>query len=144
MLKIQTVMGFDFGMRHIGVAIGQALMATSQPCTSLSAKQGKPDWPQLIHLVNQWNPDALIVGVPFSLEGQAYEMTWAAQGFLKELAERFTFLHVFAAEERLTTVEARARLFSQGGYKSLKKQSIDSLAAQLIVESWLCQNTHFK
>lgn len=139
MSSIHTVMGFDFGMRHIGVAIGQVLTETAQACTTLPAWEGQPDWIQLSNLLKKWQPDALIVGVPVDLAGHEHAMTLAARYFLSALSQRFAPLPVFSAEERLTSVEARARLFEQGGYKSLRKSSIDSLAAQLIVESWVLQ-----
>jgi putative Holliday junction resolvase len=70
-------------------------------------------------------------------------MTIAARQFIKELKKRF-FIPVYPAEERLTSVEARARLFDKGGYKSLRKDAVDGLSAQLIVEGWLAAYTSFK
>ena len=70
------------------------------------------------------------------MDGSEQPITHSARDFLIELKNRFQ-LPVFSVDERLTTVEARSRLFAVGGYKALKKKSIDSLAAQLIVEMWL-------
>lgn len=136
--NLKTVVGFDFGMRHIGVAVGQTITMTAKPQTSLRACDGQPDWKQVAQLLFMWRPDALIVGVPVHLNGKAHEMTFAANAFIAELGARFA-LPIHSAEERLTSVEARARLFEQGGYKSLRKQAIDGLAAQLIVEGWFSE-----
>ena len=135
---LKTVLGFDFGMRHIGVAVGQTVTMTAHPYSSLSAFAGEPNWQQLKTLLLTWNPDALIVGVPIHLDASEHDMTHAARRFIKELSIRFG-LPVYPAEERLTTVAARTSLFEQGGYKSLSKQAIDGLSACLIVESWLME-----
>jgi putative Holliday junction resolvase len=141
--RLRTVIGFDFGMRHIGVAVGQTVTMTARPYASLSARDGEPEWTQFKKLFSTWQPDALIVGVPFHLNGKEHEMTIAARQFIKELKKRF-FIPVYPAEERLTSVEARARLFDKGGYKSLRKDAVDGLSAQLIVEGWLAAYTSFK
>jgi len=138
---IKTVIGFDFGIRHIGVAVGQTISISTEPCQSLSARQGIPHWEKIVALLKTWQPDALIVGVPLYLDGKEHKITRAARHFLNELTARFP-LPVYSAEERLTSVEARARLFEQGGYKSLSKQAIDGLAACLILEGWLNEH-HF-
>jgi putative holliday junction resolvase len=70
------------------------------------------------------------------LNGKEHVITFAARRFIQSLIERFS-VAVYAAEERLTSVEARARLYEKGGYKALSKQAIDSLSAQLILEGWL-------
>jgi putative Holliday junction resolvase len=70
------------------------------------------------------------------MDGSEQAITHLARAFLTDLKRHF-HLPTFAVDERLTTVEARARLFAVGGYKALKKKSIDSVAAQLIVEIWL-------
>jgi putative Holliday junction resolvase len=137
-MPLRTVLGFDFGMRHIGVAVGQAISMTTQSCNSLYAQQGIPYWERINALLKIWQPDALIVGVPLHLDGREHKITLAARHFIKGLTMRFT-LPVHPAEERLTTVEARARLFAQGGYKSLSKQAIDGLSACLILEGWLTE-----
>ena len=136
MPKIKTVLGFDFGLKHIGVATGQTFTRTAQPLTSVSAEQGNPNWNQIIDLIKTWKPDALIVGIPLNMDGTEQPLTQIARNFLHELEQRF-LLPVYAVDERLSTVEARARLFEKGGYKALNKKAIDSVSAQLIVESWL-------
>ena len=136
MPEIKTVLGFDFGSKFIGVALGQTSPTLAQPLTSLSVKKGEPPWKEIAQLLQIWSPDALVVGIPLNMNGSEQAITHLARNFLIELKNRFQ-LPVFPIDERLTTVEARSRLFAMGGYKALKKKSIDSIAAQLIVEMWL-------
>jgi putative holliday junction resolvase len=136
MPEIKTVIGFDFGSKYIGVAVGQMPPSLAQPLTSLIVKNGEFPWKEIERLLEIWAPDALVVGVPLNMDGTEQPITYLARDFLMELENRFQ-LPVFPVDERLTTVEARSRLFAVGGYKALKKKSIDSIAAQLIVEMWL-------
>jgi putative Holliday junction resolvase len=136
MPEIKTVIGFDFGSKYIGVAVGQTSPSLAQPLTSLSVKNGDVHWKEIEQLLQIWLPDVLVVGIPLNMDGSEQPITHLARNFLMELKNRFQ-LPVFPIDERLTTVEARSRLFALGGYKALKKKSIDSIAAQLIVEIWL-------
>ena len=136
MRDIKTVLGFDFGSKYIGVAVGHTLPAMAQPLTSLMAQKGELPWKEIDALLETWSPDALIVGIPLNMDGTEQAITHSARFFLENLQQRF-HLPVFAVDERLTTVEARARLFSSGGYKALHKKAINSVSAQLIVETWL-------
>ena len=136
MPEIKTVIGFDFGSKYIGVAVGQMSPSLAQPLTSLTVKNGELPWKEIEQLLEIWAPDALVVGIPLNMDGTEQPITHLARDFLMQLKNRFQ-LPVFPVDERLTTVEARSRLFAVGGYKALKKKSIDSIAAQLIVEMWL-------
>lgn len=136
MPEIKTVIGFDFGSKYIGVAVGHTSPSVAQPLTSLTVKNGELPWKEIAQLLQVWSPNVLVVGIPLNMDGSEQPITHLAHSFLMELKKRFQ-LPVFPIDERLTTVEARARLFAVGGYKALKKKSIDSVAAQLIVEMWL-------
>jgi putative Holliday junction resolvase len=130
--------GFDFGMKRIGVAVGQTVTKSANPLQTLQANKGIPQWDILTKLINKWRPDALIVGIPLNMDGTEQPLTQAAQKFAASLRDRFK-LPVYGMDERLTSVEAKARLFSEGGYKALKNAEIDSIAAQLILQNWLAQ-----
>lgn len=132
----QTLLGFDFGLKHIGVAVGQTQTCNAQPLTSISAKAGVPRWEEITRLIATWQPHAIVVGIPLNMDGTAQPLTQAALNFMQELRTRYA-LPVYQADERLTSVEARARLFEMGGYKALQKKAIDSLSAQLILETWM-------
>ena len=129
-------LGFDFGYKRIGVAVGQRLTATANPLPTLQANEGVPRWELIATLIKQWRPDALIVGFPTRMDGGNLYVTKPARRFAKALKTRFD-LPVFLVDERLSTVEARAQLFADGGYRKLKKVDVDSMAACIILEQWL-------
>lgn len=131
----QTLLGFDFGTKRIGVAVGQTLTRTATPLLTLKATQGIPSWEKIGSLIREWQPDALVVGIPIQKPPNPQHITQLAQEFAKSL-EQFG-LPVHLMDERLTTKEARQQLFDKGGYKALQKSAIDSFAAQLILETWL-------
>lgn len=132
----EVYLGFDFGYKRIGVAVGQVITQSARPLTTLDAKQGVPDWQMIGKLIKEWFPLALIVGLPTCLDDSEQYTTPAARNFAKQLRTRFA-LPVHLVDERLTTVEARAQLFAAGGYRKLKNTQIDSIAASLILEQWL-------
>jgi putative holliday junction resolvase len=129
-------LGFDFGYKRIGVAVGQRLTCSASPLATISAQTGVPDWNVIAKIIAQWIPQALIVGVPTCIDGRALYTTGAARRFAKELRKRFA-LPVHLVDERLSTVEAREQLFKQGGYRKIKQTEVDSIAACVILEQWL-------
>lgn len=135
--KMPTVLlGFDFGTKRIGVAVGQTVTKSARPLGMLAAIQGVPRWEAVAKLIQDWKPDALVVGVPLNMDGTEQPLTQLAQHFANKLEEKFK-LPVYGMDERLTSVEAKARAFDAGGYKALKNTQIDSVAAQLILQNWL-------
>ena len=132
----RSLMGFDFGTRSIGIATGQEITGTASPLTSLKANDGIPDWSQLEKLLKEWQPDLLVVGLPLNMDGTEQEMTVRARKFGQRLHGRFGFQVEFK-DERLTTTDAKARLYEHGGYKALGKSRVDAVSAQLILESWM-------
>lgn len=134
--SIARAIGFDFGLTYVGIAIGQTLTRTARAITTLSAKQGSPNWNTVKRLIQTWQPNVCVVGMPLNMDGTKQPLTDAVSYFSSELAHRFK-LPIYTMDERLSTVEARSHLFARGGYKALKKNAIDKTAAQLILESWL-------
>lgn len=131
-------LGFDFGYKRIGVAVGQRLTCSASPLATIDAKSGTPDWNVIQKIITQWNPQALIVGLPTCIDNSELYTTSAARRFAKQLHKRFA-LPVHLVDERLSTVEARGHLFEQGGYRKIKKTEVDSIAACVILEQWLQQ-----
>ena len=129
-------LGFDVGYKRIGVAVGQTVTRSAKPLNIIPAKEGIPDWQLVARIIDQWRPKALIVGLPTCIDGKEQYTTVAAKNFSIQLAERFA-LPVHLVDERLTTVEARAEMFAQGGYRKIKNSPIDSIAACIILEQWL-------
>jgi putative Holliday junction resolvase len=129
-------LGFDFGFKRIGVAVGQRLTHSASPLATISAQGGLPHWDVVAKIIAQWTPQALIVGLPTCIDDRELYTTSAARRFAKELRKRFA-LPVHLVDERLSTVEARGQLFAKGGYRKIKKTEVDSVAACVILEQWL-------
>lgn len=134
--KINTIIGFDFGTKSIGVAIAQMVTGTAAPLAALKATDGIPDWQKLEDMVTEWQPDTFVVGLPLNMDGSWQQVTYGAKKFANRLENRFR-KQVHTCDERLTSAEAREKLFELGGFKKLQKEKVDSVAACLIVESWL-------
>ncbi|AFJ45695.1 Holliday junction resolvase RuvX [Shimwellia blattae] len=134
-----TSLAFDFGTKSIGVAIGQRITGTARPLHALKARDGTPDWNAVERLLKEWQPDDIIVGLPLNMDGSEQPLTGRARKFANRLHGRFG-VSVTLHDERLTTVEARAGLFEQGGFRALDKGSVDSASAVVILESWFEQH----
>ncbi|MCC5014222.1 MULTISPECIES: Holliday junction resolvase RuvX [Legionella] len=129
-------LGFDFGYKRIGVAVGQQITCSARPLTTLDAKLGIPNWDAVQKIIAEWRPQALIVGLPTCIDDSEQYTTAAARSFARQLRKRF-LLPVHLVDERLSTVEARAQLFAEGGYRKIKQSQVDSVAACVILEQWL-------
>lgn len=132
----EILLGFDFGLKRIGVAVGQTVTETARPLVTINAVQGEPQWDVLNKLIKTWQPDALVIGIPLNMDGTEQPLTQSARRFAQQLQERFK-LPVYEMDERLSTKDARERLFAEGGYKALKNGQVDRVAAQLILQNWL-------
>lgn len=130
-MTIRTLIGFDFGSKRIGSAIGQAVTLTASPLQIIPCQHNRPDWPAILQLISDWQPDAIVVGVPVCMDGSRQEMTIAAEKFIRQLQGRLQ-LPVYAMDERLSTFEARSR--------SGDDRNLDAIAAQAILETWLTEN----
>lgn len=130
-MKNQTLLCFDYGQKRIGSAIGQTITATATALEIIKVVNNKPNWDKIEHLIGEWRPDKLIVGHPFTLEGDRQEMTDAAEKFGRQLEGRFK-LPVELIEEQLSSYEARRELKST--------RDLDAVAARLILETWLSEN----
>lgn len=131
----RSVLGFDFGKKFIGIAIGQELTGSASPLGSVKANDGIPNWDNIEKYLKEWLPDYLVVGLPLNMDGTEQPLTKAAKKFGNRLHGRFG-LPVEFQDERLTTADAKERLFAQGGYKNLTKDNVDALSASLIIESY--------
>lgn len=132
----RTLLGFDYGTKSIGVAIGQEITASARPLLALKANDGIPNWEQIGALIQEWQPALLIIGLPLNMDGTEQDISRRARKFANRLHGRFG-VPVELQDERLTTTDARARLFEAGGYKALGKDAVDAVSAQLILESWM-------
>jgi putative Holliday junction resolvase len=123
--QLQTFLALDFGLKRTGFAVGNRLLRTAQPQGTLVA-EGKARFDKVAQQLNTWQPDALVVGVPFHPDGAAHENTQRARRFARQLHGRFN-LPVFEVDERYTTTEARAN----------GARDADAAAACIILEQFL-------
>ena len=126
-------LGFDFGTTKIGVAVGQKITGTATPLGVITARDGKPDWPAVDAMVNEWKPKLMVVGLPLNMDGTTSDMSEAAEKFGRRLHGRYG-LPVEMADERLSTFEAREIMEGEGG-------DVDAIAARLILETWFRSKT---
>lgn len=131
----QTVLGFDYGTKSIGVAIGQSITSSASPLLSIKAVDGIPNWDDIDKLLKEWQPQLVVVGLPLNMDGTEQEMSQRARKFANRISGRFG-VKVTTQDERLTTADAKARLFELGGFKALTKGQVDAVSAVLIIESY--------
>ena len=135
----RTIIGFDFGKKYIGVAVGQELTGSASPLGSIKANDGIPNWDSLASYLTEWQPDFIVVGLPLNMDGSEQQLTIDAKKFGNRVAGRFG-IKVEFQDERLTTADAKEQLFNRGGFKNLKKDNIDAESARLIIESFFEQS----
>ncbi|MDH5444744.1 MAG: Holliday junction resolvase RuvX [Gammaproteobacteria bacterium] len=134
--QAKTLLGFDFGEKRIGIAVGQTLTGSVTPLTTLTAIKQKPDWDGISALIKEWQPDLLILGLPLHMDGSEQTITQRVKRFGHQLEGRYN-LPVEWVDERLSSYDAEQQLREQG--KRSNKKDIDKLAAALILQSWLEQ-----
>ena len=131
------IVAFDFGLRHIGVAIGQTVTVSAQGVSTIRARTGKPEWRAIEKIMQEYAPQLAVVGLPLNMDGTSSPMAKKAETFAKQLAKRCK-LEVVLHDERLSTRDAQST-FAEA--KAMGKAHTDhELAACLILESWLHEN----
>ena len=135
-----TLLGFDFGTKRTGVATGQTVTGSVSALTTLTTLNNKPNWPAISSLIEEWQPDLLIVGLPLNMDGTDTEITPTVRRFGNQLKGRYN-LPVEMVDERLSSVEARSRLHADESlrHKRFDREQVDQIAAQVIVQSWMTQ-----
>lgn len=133
-----TLLGFDFGHRRIGVAVGQTLTASANALTVVSVSN-QPDWSAIGQLLDEWKPVGLVVGLPLAADGGETTLSTDARRFGRRLHGRFG-LPVYYEDERLTSFSAEQQYVEsrESGNKRRKDAAMkDAMAAQIILQSWL-------
>lgn len=133
---MQRILAFDYGLKQIGVAVGNGGTGTAEPLTVLSARDGQPRWEDIAELISEWKPDLLLVGDPLNMDGSPSEMALRARRFARRLHGRFG-VAVEMADERLSSFEVKQAQREAGHRGDYRRRPIDSLAAQLILQEWL-------
>jgi putative holliday junction resolvase len=127
-IGLQTFLAFDFGIKRTGVATGNRLTRTASPQPTMTANNDQRLDAVAVR-VKEWQPDALVVGVPFHPDGAAHENTVRAQKFARQLRAKFA-LPVFEVDERYSTTEAKS-LYASGA------KDADAASACIILEQFL-------
>ena len=144
--KSRTFLAFDYGTKRIGVAVGQELTGSASPLSTVRANDGKPNWDAITKLIEQWQPDEVVVGLPLNMDGSESELSRRAQRFGNQLHGRYN-LRAHFMDERLSSLQAEEELRerpqsvpgkkSRGKSKKVQAADIDKVAAKIILESWL-------
>lgn len=135
--KVQsgTVLAFDFGERRIGVAVGEHLIHSANPLTTIDSESNEVRFAAITTLIDEWQPKLLVVGLPLSLDGSETEVTQLCKKFARRLNGRFN-LPVMLVDERYSSAEA-SQLLNQTGIKGrAQKAMLDQVAAQTILRSY--------
>jgi len=135
-----NILAFDYGLRRIGVAVGESATGSSSPLVSVRVTPRGPDWESIGRLIDEWRPVLALVGVPRLPDGGEGAFAPAARGFARALGERFG-VTVQTADETLTSHEARDLLREQrrsgARTRRLRRADVDPVAALLILRGWL-------
>jgi putative Holliday junction resolvase len=133
---METWLGFDFGTKRLGVAVGQTITGSASPLATLGSRGGRPDWDAIATLIATWRPQGLIVGLPFNMDDSEAQAAPGARRFARQLEGRFR-LPVYLVDERLTSLEAERRL----PQRTRRPGDVDAYAAKLILETWLSEQS---
>jgi putative Holliday junction resolvase len=136
----RTVLSFDYGLRRIGVAVGNTLTGTAEALETIDAVDGAAYWRAIDRLVAAWRPAAIVAGVPYNMAGRDARLTTAALRFADQLVGRYG-IEVHRVDERLTSREAeddlRERRRSGAKPKRVRRGDVDREAARLLLLQWL-------
>ncbi len=140
---VNQYLGFDFGEKRIGIAVGHSTSDTgsssTQPLTAVRNINGRPEWDNIAAIVEEWRPSALVVGLPLTADGEAQRLTALARSFAKHLRRRYK-LPVYHCDERFTSNEA-SRIIADNrkhhNRRRANREDSDTIAAALILEQWL-------
>ena len=128
-----NVIGIDYGVSKIGVAVGNTQTSSSSPLEIIINTKSGINWPQLEAIIKEWKPQVIIIGQPFNMDGSESEMMKEVKLFADILKERINIKIEFF-DERLTSFEAK-QMDTSG-------KPIDDLAAKIILDGWLSNNVH--
>ena len=128
-----TVLAFDFGLKHIGIATVEPRVGTANGLTRIRANDGQPQWDALDRVFSEWRPERAVVGLPLNMDGTESDMSAAARRFGRRLAAHYA-IPVEYADERLSTFEAET--------EGATKAASHAAAARIIGETWLGSGGH--
>jgi len=129
------VLAFDFGTRRIGVAIGTTIVGVARPLTTIADDANAARFAAVAALIDEWQPDMLVVGLPVHADGAPHEMTARAERFARQHEGRFGVKEA-RVDERYTSQGAEDALVAAGARAGERKAARDGVAAQLILQAW--------
>ncbi len=136
-----TVLSFDFGEQRIGVAVGEHLLTTANPLTTIDSESNDVRFQQITLLIKEWQPKLLVVGLPLNADGSEHAMTQLCKKFARRLNGRFN-LPVILIDERFSSIEASDQLNKSGIRGQAQKSLLDQVAAQTILQSYFDKLQH--
>lgn len=138
-----VVLGFDYGARRIGVAVGNRVSGSARALGIVGNGANGPDWLRLAALLREWRPEAVLVGLPLNLDAGEQANSRAARAFADTL-HQLHGLPVALVDERLTSRAAAERFAERragGAARRKHAAALDAIAAEIIVEQWLRENS---
>lgn len=127
------IVAFDFGTKKIGVAVGQTATYTSSPLQIIINKDNKVNWSEISILLNEWNPELIIVGKPLNMDGTDSEIMKQVEKFYEKLKHTYD-VNLEYIDERLTTFEAKQIL------EDTDIDQVDANAAKILIDNWFEMN----
>lgn len=134
--RARTLLALDYGLRNIGVAVGNEATGTAQPAGIIGARNGTPDWQALEKKIREWQPDLVLIGLPLNMDASASDMSQRTEKFARQVEGRFG-VAVALVDERLSSREARQRAREAGHAGDYAAVPVDDLAAEVILNTWL-------
>ncbi|MFN3987041.1 MAG: Holliday junction resolvase RuvX [Rhodocyclaceae bacterium] len=132
-----TLLGFDFGLARIGVAVGELETGRASPLITIAEEAGEARFGAIAELIREWSPTALVVGIPCHLDGSEHALTTRCRRFANQLRGRFG-LPVAECDERLSSAEAERLMREAGAHDwRRRKPQLDAVAAQVILQHHL-------
>ena len=131
-----TLLAFDFGVERIGVAVGETMLGQARALAVIAAPDNDTRFARIGKLIEEWQAQRLVVGLPLAVDGSEHEMSARCRRFAQQLEGRFG-LPVALVDERYSSTEAEARLAERGLSGQARKSEVDALAAQIILQDYL-------
>lgn len=138
------ILALDFGVKKMGMALGNSLTQDARPFDILAMNNGQPDWENLLGIIQTWKIDSVLVGLPLNMDGSDSMLSKRAHKFARRLSHRLSERHiatkVFSIDERLSTAQARTIAW-ENGWITTQYDPIDDIAACLLIDSYFYDPT---
>ena len=133
-----NIIGFDFGQKRIGVAIGNNISKSAQALITIESTSSNQKFEVIQKIMDEWQPVSIVVGMPFNVDGSEHKVTNLCKKFAKQLEQKYA-LPIHLIDERYTSIEASYEIQDKKIDLKKKKLLIDQIAAKIILQSYLDQ-----